>query len=1151
MKSKKVLWSILTVIMLLSMTVGSAMADDGEMFRKNVSKTPDQETERANLNHMAFYVPAQAADGTVGVPIDYYDVNGVSLEQRDYAKPLVSVYIDSHPEEEVKSGAGFGAHDAYAAHSLDDGATWKSTNLSLSADLSSFTLANGEPYPGDAHNMTFAIAGDKVLVGWISKYCDGGSPLYTFADEDVVALQDAFGLPDLYVRDIWGVAGAQKSVDYELQGFPEVGEIPYSCVWSARGQLLPVELDDAGTMGYDIVWTKAERLTSGRRDANRLEMNGDSAAGFMMTWQEDPEGLRPGQGLGPGEGWSGAVVNQQTDLWYSFIEMDDFVMVMSDDTDTAVAEDIALYDGETMPKVAVPMAMPIRLTDNKMCKATGSDPYCYVDFNTDEVDDVVNPYANTVLPDVNWDDPDAVKAGITQSTSSTLCTTTVSWTNPGGTGLNLCQTEDGRVLSGRVGASRPRVNVQPYNSLFVADDTDDTTWYDGGIVIMGAEESKALGEGSTDEDLEPEDIGKNMWYYSFDLANPGFILQGGMLNQPAKDPTTGDFFELLVDDFDNEFYETEIARRFSHMSQAIHQIGPSGLSSTLIVKQGILNQGGPADIFLRLTKADTDLFFDCELDGDTETVEQCLPEGYNPYAYETLECENLDGTSGWVYLPEDDTREGVVGVNPRYLEGLCISDMINVSGVTADTCTDGTCTFPWDGIDGTTFPKVTFWSQSGPNYGEELSDENIGNLRDQSWTNPFDVAKGHRGYIDGDMIMMMYAWSPNWQANAVGNDHYNLYARRSFDGGKTWTTLPQDFLDTITLPEGAEAVADGTEFTDYIGASGVYTEVTYTLGAGEFEPSRNLSQLVGNKITILDPRYTPTGGLKMLPITDLKEIGFTGYDDDLRDPSKYFIVYETGDNTTVAEGEAIPLDLFYSRATNFGDDYFLVEYANSSTGEITMGFDWLEHDRENLSGEAANTANNGGTYYYVIWNQWQEDEEENVSESDAIFRRVMFNTDDTTDAIPVATILASDQEVFGVEEDQIITLTASARDLDAENDDILEPIQEYVWTINGVAIPVEYQDEFKEMGLDCFSGKVCNAPARVLSGHWDGSQFQEPGWAGQYNYQYGFYEFALQVRDNDDPAKWSKIVKIKKYIGATQFDVPFTGFRIFLPLTTK
>jgi hypothetical protein len=104
---------------------------------------------------------------------------------------------------------------------------------------------------------------------------------------------------------------------------------------------------------------------------------------------------------------------------------------------------------------------------------------------------------------------------------------------------------------------------------------------------------------------------------------------------------------MLVDDFGNEFYETEIARRFSHMSQPIHQFGPSGISSVLIVKQGILNQGGPADIFLRMTKVPDDVVWeDCELDGDTTTTEQCLPEGYNPYAYENLVCENLDGTSG-------------------------------------------------------------------------------------------------------------------------------------------------------------------------------------------------------------------------------------------------------------------------------------------------------------------------------------------------------------------------------------------------------------------------------------------------------------------------------------------------------------------------
>ncbi len=81
MKSKKVLWSILTVIMLLSMTVGAVMAGEGDgipigdsgIFRRNISKTPDQETERANLNHMSFYVPAQTAEGLL-TPIDYYMV---------------------------------------------------------------------------------------------------------------------------------------------------------------------------------------------------------------------------------------------------------------------------------------------------------------------------------------------------------------------------------------------------------------------------------------------------------------------------------------------------------------------------------------------------------------------------------------------------------------------------------------------------------------------------------------------------------------------------------------------------------------------------------------------------------------------------------------------------------------------------------------------------------------------------------------------------------------------------------------------------------------------------------------------------------------------------------------------------------------------
>ncbi len=107
--------------------------------------------------------------------------------------------------------------------------------------------------------------------------------------------------------------------------------------------------------------------------------------------------------------------------------------------------------------------------------------------------------------------------------------------------------------------------------------------------------------------------------------------------------------------------------------------------------------------------------------------------------------------------------------------------------------------------------------------------------------------------------------------------------------------------------------------------------------AGEFEQGRNVSLLTGNKITILDPRYSPTGGMKLYPTIRTDWLTrqsrhfiyrFT-YDDDLaRDPSKFFMVYETGDNTTVPIGEATPLDLYYSRATVYGDVWEVMDYDN-------------------------------------------------------------------------------------------------------------------------------------------------------------------------------------------------------------------------------
>jgi hypothetical protein len=637
--------------------------------------------------------------------------------------------------------------------------------------------------------------------------------------------------------------------------------------------------------------------------------------------------LRPGQGEGPGAGWSGAIAHQQTDIWYAYISWQHFDKVQTSDTD-ATPIPYSDYDGDTIAKVAIPMSMPIRLTDNAQCKSVQQydsdgnllDPYCYEDFDGNGTAD--------------------------------LCEEEVAWVNPGGTTLNLCQTEDGRVLWGRTAATRARANLQSYDPD--GDGVPSSAW-----VVLAYEETKALGEGSEDDAEEPIDIGKNVRYQTFDMFNPELVHQGLMLNHPAKDPLTGVDFELVVDEWGNEFYETEIARRASLLTQPAGKTSfeQGGLVAMPLFKQGIINQGGPSDIMARRF---------------------VIPAGFdplveNPYHYDNMVCDD------WAYTD---------GSNPHYLHGLCMDTPINLSANNIVSCDQGTAEycvdiFPWDSgeLEQGSFPKVTRWEQTADN------------LDDESWENPYDVAKGHRGYLDGDNIMMMYAWSPNWKANSVGHDKYNLYVRRSFDGGETWTTTPaslegsgtchvENYLDLSVGDEGA---------------------VEYCYAAGEFEQARNVSQLVGTHITVLDPRFAKTpGGFKSLLCYDetandglgdwvncaYSDASEAPYESDIRDPSHFFIVYETGDNTTTAEGEATPLDLFYSRTSVYGDVYDLVEYEKD--GEIVLGFDWLEHDNNVHASEASVLANPSGSFFYAAWNQWQEDAEENIFESDAWVRRIMY-----------------------------------------------------------------------------------------------------------------------------------------------------------------
>ncbi|MCA1789986.1 MAG: hypothetical protein LC667_09035, partial [Thioalkalivibrio sp.] len=557
----------------------------------------------------------------------------------------------------IQSGAEVGPdlhRDAFTAYSLDDGKTWKDQNLSESALESSFTLENGTIFPGDVLQVVHAVAGNKIMTAWVSKYCGQGSPRYSVkADTDL----DGNGeLDDPLYEDLFDVGGNQNSINYsELMhhgDYPwaDIGEIPFSCVWTARGTFEVVEPgqgSDLTTSTWGVRWRKAERLTSGKRDAWNLAIDGSEDAGFVLAWQEDPEGLRPGYGEGPGVGWSGATVNHKTDIWYTHIGWDDFD-VMQDPLGNPTLDPTVLDTNK--PKVYERMAMPLRLTDNFNCLSDRVDSdgtphpgFCYEDFNLNGVAD--------------------------------FCASSIAWTNSQGETKNICVTEDGRLMNGQVGSSRTRVMLEGYKKA----DGSKSAW-----VVIAFEETKGLGAGHSD--VPALDIGKDLMYHSFDMFEPEFVAPGTMLNMPETDPLSDPdnptFVPFLINDKGEYQYQTSNGRRpslvvqpGSKIAEAVAAGNTAGMTSAvLLYKDGHKRQGGPADIFMRRT---------------------VLPSGFNPaydnpYDPKYLECALAD--------------TAIVGTSPHaypasaYPNGVCLKGAINLSGTTELTLE------PLDNIDSVVMP---------------------------------------------------------------------------------------------------------------------------------------------------------------------------------------------------------------------------------------------------------------------------------------------------------------------------------------------------------------------------------------------------------------------------------------------------------------
>ncbi|HEU4515434.1 MAG TPA: choice-of-anchor O protein [Nocardioidaceae bacterium] len=328
---RALLHSTLTLA-LVGIPAGAAVGDTsgsahGPTFVRNVSQTPALASSKAKIDGFGFYVPSRNASGD---PVDvvYRDASGRFVEARNEARPLLSVYTD----DAVDPAAG---DDVWAAYSLDDGDTWQRTNLSMAADRSSF-LIGSVAYPGLVSKPALTLKGNKALVAWTSTYCASGFPAY-----------EQMETPDLH-----GVKLPQESVDYAVQGYPEVGEVPYKCVWAVRG------LVDKGTGA--ITWYQPERLTSGARYAMQLAVNSAPNAGFVIAWAEDPQGLNPGSARGPGEGWTGANPHPGTDVWYSYLTMRGF--------DAAVSDPVADPDDPAQisarPRPAEKFSVPVPVSDN-------------------------------------------------------------------------------------------------------------------------------------------------------------------------------------------------------------------------------------------------------------------------------------------------------------------------------------------------------------------------------------------------------------------------------------------------------------------------------------------------------------------------------------------------------------------------------------------------------------------------------------------------------------------------------------------------------------------------------------------------------------------------------------------------------------------
>ncbi|RKX33865.1 MAG: hypothetical protein DRP71_09070 [Verrucomicrobia bacterium] len=531
-----------------------------------------------------------------------------------------------------------------------------------------------------------------------------------------------------------------------------------------------------------------------------------------------------------------------------------------------------------------------------------------------------------------------------------------TFTNFGGNETSVAITTDGRLMDGDTGAARGNLFLQPYTNAA----GKKSAW-----AIITYEETKGAGAGPPDNTGESEthrddylpEAGKNIIFHSFDFKNPDLVAAGDIINQPECEYTEG------VDDYGNPiimpvldgsghitptYIHTEEgdnildwqglpqlayenARRGRFMMQGPGAVKTSGTIMLMVYKQGVEGAGRPSDILMRRWVVPT-----------TDD-----PAVNNPYRF-----ENIVGDRA------TDLESG---------QDYWASGPVNMSSVTPTVTTESSGDPEYE--DGYGAVKVVEWTQG------------IGNMEDLSDKYPYDDARAHRGAIRGNFVALGFSYTANWAAARRGNDKYDFYIRRSFDGGATWTTKPAgqgglgtEHSITWTYPSGTEG-------------AGTKVEEFFTFGAGEFERMRNLTQMPNHKESVIEPRIVAVPGT--IKINGV----WSGIPEDKQNQNVFYVAWGTSTNPridpiTKEQDDATPADLYWSFTRDKGETYYVEEWIvnpdsqGDYAGDSVFRTPWMaKGDQE--QGEVQLRMTPDGSRFY---GSWLDEGEEG---SDIVFRRIM------------------------------------------------------------------------------------------------------------------------------------------------------------------